>query len=193
VIVLHETQQGGRVTVTQRRHTGHRHAPRAHAHHGPTFGTTTPVSFLQSTSPAAMLRSKVPPVAAGAGGDDDSGDEDTSRLTDVSEKAIKKACRLGLSNAERPAAWMRLANAADREDYYLSALEKVFGAGNIKPTKVYRVRRAAAACGGAGGASHTLERARMKPFCGALGGCAVCLRCRSLAWSPWRCLPQRRS
>jgi hypothetical protein len=72
--------------------------------------------------------------------DDDSGDEDLSRVGEgASEKSIKRACRLGLTNAERALMWVKLSGATNREDYYLAALEKVFGAGNIKPSKVYRV------------------------------------------------------
>lgn len=91
------------------------------------------------------MATKEPKAAAGAGkaavpiAADDS-DEDVSRVADgVSEKSIKRACRLGLTNAERAVMWVRLAGATNREDYYLAALEKVFGAGNIKPSKVYRV------------------------------------------------------
>jgi hypothetical protein len=59
-----------------------------------------------------------------------------------SDKAIKRACRTGLPTQERGSVWVKLAGAGDRSRFYLSALETVFGAGNTKPTKVYRVRSA---------------------------------------------------
>ncbi len=100
--------------------------------------------------------------------DDDSGDEDLSRVTEgASEKAIKRACRLGLTNAERGLMWVKLAGATNREEYYHAALEKVFGAGNIKPSKVYRVRASIA------GAA---ARWRRLPISVAQTGRAVALR-----------------
>ena len=103
----------------------------------------SPPNVSLMANPAVRTLAKQ--LSARTGSDDDSidvsGELKGGVLTAASsEKLIKHACRHGLST-DRGNIWMRLASATDSEERYLLAVERVFGAGNEKPSKVYRVRR----------------------------------------------------